>query len=55
MADAKTPRQSLSTRIAPEAHAVIERLAAERRTTSAQVARVLLEDAAKQLETEMYQ
>jgi hypothetical protein len=55
MADAKSPRQSLSTRIAPEAHAVIERVAAERRTTPAQVARVWLEDAAKQLETEACQ
>ena len=42
------PRERISTRIAADTRAVIERLAAERRTTPAQVARVLLEDGARQ-------
>jgi hypothetical protein len=49
MAETKQPRESISTRIDPEARDVIERVAAARRTTLSQVARVLLEDAAKQL------
>jgi hypothetical protein len=52
MAETKQPRQHLSTRIATDALEVIERLAEERRTTPAQVARVLLEDAAKALANE---
>ena len=44
MAETKRqPRESISTRIDPDAHAVIERNAEERRTTAAQVARILLE------------
>jgi hypothetical protein len=46
MAEAK-PRESISTRIDAKAREVIELIAAARRTTPAQVARVLLEDAAK--------
>jgi hypothetical protein len=42
-------RESISTRIDPDAHAVIEKVAEERRTTAAQVARILLEDGAKEL------
>jgi hypothetical protein len=50
MAETKRqPRESISTRIDPDAHAVIERIAEERRTTAAQVARILLEDGAKEL------
>jgi hypothetical protein len=49
MAETKTPRESISTRIDAKAREVIERVAASRRTTPAQVARVVLEDAAKQL------
>jgi hypothetical protein len=45
----RQPRESISTRIDPNAHAVIEKIAEERRTTAAQVARVLLEDGAKEL------
>jgi hypothetical protein len=52
MAETKLARQSLSTRIDPKAREVIERVAAVRRTTPAQVARVLLEDAAKRLALE---
>lgn len=52
MAETKTPRESISTRIDAKAREVIERVAASRRTTPAQVARVLLEDAAKQLARE---
>jgi hypothetical protein len=52
MAETKHPRESISTRIDAEARDVIERIAAARRTTRAQVARVLLEDAAKQLARE---
>jgi hypothetical protein len=49
MAETKQPRESISTRIDAKARDVIERVAEARRTTPAQVARVLLEDAAKQL------
>jgi hypothetical protein len=45
----KQARAYISTRIDGEAHALIEKAAAERRTTPAQVARVLLEDAARGL------
>jgi hypothetical protein len=49
MADKPQPRENLTTRISIDALEVIERVAAARRTTPSQVARVLLEDAAKQL------
>jgi hypothetical protein len=50
MAETKRqPRESISTRIDPDAHAVIEKIAELRRTTAAQVARILLEDGAKKL------
>ena len=50
MAETKRqPRESISTRIDHDAHAVIEKVAEERRTTAAQVARILLEDGAKEL------
>jgi hypothetical protein len=50
MAETKRhPRESISTRIDADAHAVIERIAELRRTTAAQVARILLEDGAKEL------
>ena len=52
MADIKSPRESISTCIDAKAREVIERVAASRRTTPAQVARVVLEDAAKQLARE---
>ena len=52
MAESKTPRESISTRIDAKAREVIERVAASRRTTPAQVVRVVLEDAAKQLARE---
>jgi uncharacterized protein (DUF1778 family) len=42
----------ITTRIDPKAREVIERAAAARRNTPAQVARVLLEDAAKTLSAE---
>ena len=42
-------RQSITTRIDVKAWKVIQKAAAARRTTSAQVARVLLEGAAKTL------
>jgi hypothetical protein len=48
----KPPRETITTRIDASARALIERVAAARRTTPAQVARVLLEDAAKQLATD---
>jgi hypothetical protein len=48
----RTARLKISTRVAAEARDVIERVAAVRRTTPAQVARVVLEDAAKQLARE---
>jgi hypothetical protein len=41
--------ESITTRIDVKAWKVIQKAAAARRTTSAQVARVLLEDAAKTL------
>ena len=45
MAETKRqPRELISTRIDHDAHAVIEKIAEERRTTAAQVARILLED-----------
>jgi hypothetical protein len=47
MAETKQLLESISTRINPDARKVIERVAAARRTTPAQVARVVLEDAAK--------
>ena len=53
MAETKHPRESISTRIDAKAREGIERIAAKRRTTPAQVARVLLEDAAKQLARDM--
>ena len=40
MAETKSPRESISTRIDAKAREVIERVAASRRTTPAQVARV---------------
>jgi hypothetical protein len=50
MAETKLqPRESISTRIDADAHAVIEKIAEQRRTTAAQVARILLEDGAKEL------
>jgi hypothetical protein len=49
MADTKQPRESISTRIDAAAREIIERVASQRRTTPAQVARVLLEDAAQKL------
>jgi hypothetical protein len=50
MAETKRqPRESISTRIDADAHAVIEKIAEQRRTTAAQVARILLEDGAKEL------
>ena len=49
MAETKKPRESISTRIDVKAREVIERVAASRRTTPAQVARVVLEDAAAKL------
>jgi hypothetical protein len=50
MAETKRqPRESISTRVDPAAHAVIEKVAEKRRTTAAQVARILLEDGAKEL------
>jgi hypothetical protein len=52
MADGKKPRESITTRIDAKAREAIERAAAARRTTPAQVARVLLEDAAEQLALE---
>jgi hypothetical protein len=53
MAETKPPRESISTRIDAKARAVLERVAAVRRTTPAQVARCLLEDAAKRLERDV--
>ena len=51
MAETKRqPRESISTRIDPDARDVIEKVAEQRRTTAAQVARILLEDGAKELE-----
>jgi hypothetical protein len=41
----RTKRERIATRIDTEAHATIERIAKERRTTPAHVARVILEDA----------
>ena len=52
MTETKKPRESISTRIDAKAREVIEHVAASRRTTPAQVARVVLEDAAKQLARE---
>jgi hypothetical protein len=50
MAETKRqPRESISTRIDPDARDVIEKIAERRRTTAAQVARILLEDLAKEL------
>jgi hypothetical protein len=50
MAETKRlPRESISTRIDPDARDVIEKIAEQRRTTAAQVARILLEDGAKEL------
>jgi hypothetical protein len=50
MAETKRqPRESISTRIDPDARDVIEKIAEQRRTTAAQVARILLEDGAKSL------
>ena len=49
MAGTRQTRESITTRIDAQARQAIERVAAERRTTPAQVARVLLEDAAKEL------
>jgi hypothetical protein len=49
MAETKRRRESISTRIDHDAHAVIEKVAEKRRTTAAQVARILLEDGAKEL------
>jgi hypothetical protein len=45
----RQPRESISTRIDPDGRSVIEKIAEERRTTAAQVARILLEDGAKEL------
>lgn len=45
-------REPVSTRIARDAYELIEREAEARRTTPAQVARVLLEDAARELQGE---
>jgi hypothetical protein len=42
-------REPISTRIERDALQVITKVAAERRTTPSQVARVLLEDGARQL------
>jgi hypothetical protein len=42
-------RESISTRIDPDAHDVIEKIAELRRRTAAQIARILLEDSAKEL------
>ena len=52
MVGTKQPRELIATEIDPKARAVIERTAAARRTTPAQVARVILEDAALQLARE---
>jgi hypothetical protein len=50
MAETKRqPRESISTRIDADAHAAIEKIAKQRRTTAAQVARILLEDGATEL------
>jgi hypothetical protein len=49
MPETRKPRESISTRIDAKARAVIERVAESRRTTPAQVARVVLEDAAKEM------
>jgi hypothetical protein len=50
MAETKRqPRESISTRIDSDARDVIEKIAEQRRTTAAQVARILLEDGAKEL------
>jgi hypothetical protein len=52
----RTPRpmrQHLSVRIDRTALAAIERAAEERRTTPAHIARILLEDAALQLDREV--
>jgi uncharacterized protein (DUF1778 family) len=43
-------REQITTRVDAEVRELIERAAVERRTTPAQVARVLLEDAARGLE-----
>jgi hypothetical protein len=48
MAD-KPPRENLTTRISADARKVIDCVAAKRRTTAAQVARVLIEDGVKKL------
>jgi hypothetical protein len=54
MAKTEHPRREhLSTRIDIRAHQIIERVAAARRTTPAQVARCVLEDAAKELAREV--
>jgi hypothetical protein len=42
-------QEKLSTRVNAETRKIIERIAATRRTTPAQVARILLEDGAKEL------
>jgi hypothetical protein len=48
-ASEQRPREPISTRIERDALEVIAKVAAERRTTTSQVARVLLEDGARQL------
>ena len=50
MSEQRPTRGQISTRIERDALEVIEKVAAERRTTPSQVARVLLEDGARQLE-----
>jgi hypothetical protein len=42
-------RQSISARVDREVHETIERLAVQRRTTPGHVARLLLEDAAREV------
>ena len=46
MTDHRTRREPIATRIDPAALELIERLAEQRRTTPAQVARTMLEDVA---------
>ena len=45
----KQARKSISTRIDAKARDVIERVAEARRTTPARIARILLEDGAREL------
>ena len=47
--DHRTKRERIATRIDTEVHATIERIAEQRRTTPAHVARVILEDAVRKV------